>query len=458
MRIRTTLLAILAVALCLPAFAQKQAPPAPGTPKNFSLPEIRKFTLDNGLEVRMIHYGTIPKVSMLLAVDAGNANEAADQVWLADLLGKLMDEGTTTRSAEQVALEAARMGGSLETSVSATFTGIRADALSEFTPDMVRLVGDIVRNPLLPEAELPRLKADLQRQLSISKSQQQSLANEKFLATLYPNQSFGRVYPTPEMIGNFTLAQVRDFYGRNFGAANSRFYIAGVFDDAATEAAIRTAFGAWPAGKKLAPVVAAGKSGRTVEVVDRPGAVQSTIYIGLPAADPSSADWLPLQVTNAILGGSFGSRITSNIREQKGYTYSPRAVVTPFVHASHWAEIADVTTNVTGPALKEIIYEITRLRNEPPSEAELAGIKNYLAGTFVLQNSSRAGIINLLRFVDQQGLSDEYLKTYVQRIYSMTPADVQQIAKKYFDPEAMAIVVAGDVAQIKDQLTPYGLK
>lgn len=458
MRTRTTLLAILAVALCLPAFAQKQAPPAPGTPKNFSLPEIRKFTLDNGLEVRMIHYGTVPKVSMMLTVEGGNSSEAADQVWLADLVGNLMDEGTTSRSAEQVALEAARMGGSLETSVASTFTSVRADALSEFTPDMVRLVGDVARNPLLPESELPRLKADLQRELSIAKSQQQSLANEKFLATLYPNQPFGRLYPTPEMINGFTPAQVRDFYQKNFGAANSRFYIAGMFDDAATEAAIRAAFGTWPAGTKAAPVMASGKSGRTVQVIDRPGAVQSTIYIGLPVVDPSSADWIPLQVTNAILGGSFGSRITSNIREQKGYTYSPHAVVTPFIHASHWAEIADVTTNVTGPALKEILYEITRLRNEPPTAAELTGIQNYLAGTFVLQNSSRAGIINLLRFVDQQGLSDEYLKTYVQRIYAMAPADVQNIAQKYFNPDAMTIVVAGDVAQIKDQLTPYGMK
>jgi len=163
-----------------------------------------------------------------------------------------------------------------------------------------------------------------------------------------------------------------------------------------------------------------------------------------------------LQVTNALLGGSFASRITSNIREDKGYTYSPYSTVSARYRDAYWAEIAAVTTSVTGPAIQEIFNEIERLRAEPPSPDELEGIQNYLAGTFVLQNSSRSGIIGQLAFLDLHGLDDDYLGTYVQRVYAVTPEEVQRIAQTYLNPEDMVIVIAGDVAQIRDQVDDFG--
>jgi predicted Zn-dependent peptidase len=184
--------------------------------------------------------------------------------------------------------------------------------------------------------------------------------------------------------------------------------------------------------------------------------VQSTLYIGLPVIDPSHPEYLPLTVMNALLGGSFGSRITSNIREQKGYTYSPQGIITTRLGSGVWTEIADVTTNVTGPSIKEIIGEIDRLRTEPPTAAELQGIQNYLAGTFVLRNSSRAGIANQLSTLDLYGLREDYLRTYVQRVYALTPADIQRLTQTYIDPSKLAIVVVGDPAVVREQIRTYG--
>ena len=184
--------------------------------------------------------------------------------------------------------------------------------------------------------------------------------------------------------------------------------------------------------------------------------MQSTIYVGLPTVDPSSPDYVPLTVANALLGGAFASRITSNIREQKGYTYSPFSTVSSRYHDAYWVEVADVTTNVTGASLKEIFGEIDRLRREPPSAQELRGIQNYLAGTFVLRNSSRAGIINQLAFVRLQGLGDSYLTNFVKNVYAVTPAEVQRIAEKYLLPDRMTIVVAGDRKVVSEELKPYG--
>ena len=451
--------AALALTVLLSAgavLAQKQTPPPPGPPKDFAAPAAAKFRLDNGLEVTLVPYGTVPKVRVELAVLAGNAYDGAKQVSLADLTGSLMREGTTTKTATQISQAAARMGGSLDVEVSVNAAEISGDVLSESGPEMVRLVADVVRNPKFPESELPRLKADSLRQLSITRSQPQQMALEKFRGTLYPDHPYGRIFPTPEMVQGFTLADVRSFYDANYGASRAHLYVAGKFDRSAMEAAIREAFGGWKAGKPSALAAPKPKSARAIYLVDRPGAVQSTILLGMPVPDPSNPDYVPLSVVNTLLGGYFSSRITANLRENKGYTYSPSSQLSTRYRDAYWAEAADVTTNVTGPSLKEIFYEIDRLQAEPPSAAELKATQNYIAGVFVLQNSSRSGIINVLELVDLHGLPADYLKTFLKRVYAVTPQDVQRLAQKYIQDDKATIVVVGDRKVIEEQIKPYG--
>jgi zinc protease len=222
------------------------------------------------------------------------------------------------------------------------------------------------------------------------------------------------------------------------------------------EAAIRQAFGDWQPGTAPSFTAPTPKTARVIHLVDRPGAVQSTIYLGLPVVDPSHPDYVALRVTDALLGGFFNSRITSNIREQKGYTYSPFSTISTFLKNAYWAEIADVTTNVTGPSLKEIFSEIDRLQLEAPSAAELQTVQNYLAGIFVLQNSSRNGIITQLQFTELHGLGENYLRDLVRKIYAVTPADVQRIAREYLKDDTMTIVIAGDRRAIEEQIKTYG--
>ena len=446
-------LPLLAIATAL--FAQKQAPPEPGKPKGFAVPAPRKFTLDNGLAVTLVPYGTLPKVTVRLAVRTGNIDEKPGEAWLADLMGDLLAQGTETKTATQIAETTARMGGSLTISVAPDRTDIGADVLSESGPQMASLIADVVRHPKFPESELARLKGDRVRQLSIAKSQPQQMALERFRALLYPDHPYGRIFPSEETLKGFTIEAVRAFHDANFGAARSHVYAAGRFDGEAMEAAIRKAFAGWKRGAAPTVNVAKGRSERRLELVDRPGAVQSTIYLGMPVADPSSADWVALSVMNSLLGGSFASRITSNIREQKGYTYSPNSQVSARYRDAYWVETADVTTKDTGASLKEIVAEIKRLQGEAPPEKELKGIQNYLAGTFVLGNSSRAGIIGQLEFVDLNGLPEDYLNTYVSRVYAVTPRQVQEMAAKYIQDGKATIVVVGDKKVIAEQVAPY---
>lgn len=456
MKIRIASVFIALSLAVLPASAQKQQPPAPGTPRPFSLPQVQKYSLSNGTDVRLVQYGNIPKVSVRLVVQTGNIDETANEIWLADLLGELLQQGTSTRSAQDLALMAARMGGSLDVGVGINQVTIGGDVLSEFGAEMVGLVGDVATNPAFPASELPRLKNDMLRRLSIARSQPQQLAVEKFRQMIYPGHGYGRVFPTEASVNSYTLEQAQEFYTRNFGAARSTIYVVGRFDDAAVRSAIETAFAGWRQGNAPSTVTVTPKSERAIYLVDRPGAVQSTILMGIPVITPADPDYIPLTVANTLLGGYFSSRVTSNIREAKGYTYSPFSQISTRLGSAYYAQAADVTTAVTGESLKEIFFEIDRLQKEPPTDQELQAVKNYIAGTFVLQNSSRGGIIGQLSFLDLHGLTDHYLRNYVQSVTSLTPADIQRMAAQYVDARNMTIVVVGDRATILEQITPYG--
>jgi predicted Zn-dependent peptidase len=451
-----TIFALLFALPLLAAESPREAPPEPAPAKEFKLPQARKLTLDNGLQVTLVQYGTVPKALVALSVRAGNADESKDQVWLADLTGDMLVEGTKSRTAGQIAEQVALMGGSLDVRVSPDTTELASDVFSESAADAVRLVADVAQNPTFPEQDFARRRADSVRQLAIARAQPRQLAQEKFLAALYPDHPYGRLFPPQQQLEAYTAAEARAFHKAHFGAARSHLYVVGKFDEKHVEAAVREGFAGWKRGSPPPERPVAPRARRAVYLVDRPGAVQSTLYLGLPVIDPSHPDYVKLLVTNALLGGSFGSRITANIRENKGYTYSPASTVSTRRRDAYWAEIADVTTKDTGASLKEIFAEIARLQKEAPGEAELRGIQRYLAGTFVLRNSNRRGIVDQLRFVDLNGLPDEYLTNFVQNVFAVTPKDVQQVAERYIQDGRAAIVVVGDAKVVRAQVEPYG--
>lgn len=434
---------------------QKETPPPGGEPKDFSLPEKQSFALENGLQTTLVAFGTLPKATVSVVVRAGNLNEGG-RTWLADLAGDFLLEGTASRSAAEIAREAAAMGGQVSVEVGADRTIVESDVLAEYAPEMARLLADIVRNATYPASELERLKRDRQRQLSIAETQPQQMALAAFRNALYGDHPYGNVLPTAEQLAAYTLEDVRGYYEQNFGARRTHVYVAGRFDRQATEAAIREAWGDWAAGPEILVDVPEPAEGKVaVDVIDRPGASQSNLYIGLPVPDPSSPDWIPLQVTNTLLGGFFSSRIISNIREDKGYSYSPFSTLSTRYRDAYWAEVAAVTTEVTGPAISEIMGEVDRLQSEAPPAEELDGVKNYTAGTFVLQNSTRGGIINLLAWQELHDLPDSYLTDYVSNVFAVTPEEVSETAEVYLREEDMTVVVVGDRGQIAEQVAPW---
>jgi predicted Zn-dependent peptidase len=449
-------LAVAVLTSTSPLSAEKQTPPPGGEPKGFELPAKTDFELENGLKATMVPYGALPKVTVRIVVRVGNLNEAADEIWLSDLANRMLSEGTTSRSATELAAAVASMGGELEINTGLDTTFIQSDVLSEFAADLIEVLTDVVRNPALPEAEVARLQGDMVRELTIAKSRPQTLADERFYARLYGDHPYGRLFPSEEMLRGYGIERIREFHQTNFGARRSHVYVVGRFDPAGVEQAIRDNLGDWQPGPEPLINPPTMQSSRAVHLIDRPDAPQSTLRIGLPVIDPSHDDYMPLVVTNTLLGGYFSSRVTTNIREEKGYTYSPYSAVSVRYGAAHWVQNADVATEVTGASLTEIFKEIDGLRAAAPASAELAAVQNYRAGIFVLQNSIRGGIINQLSFVDLHRLDPSYLTNYVENVYAVTPDKVREIADKYFRSDEMTIVVVGDRARVSSQVATFG--
>jgi len=428
-----------------------ETPPAGGPARDFTLPAKHVIKLDNGLSAIFVQYGTVPKVLVNVRVAAGEVDEGG-RTWLSDLLGEMLKEGTTRRDAAQVARDAAGMGGDVSVSAGEDATSASIDVLSDFAAPAVSLLAEIVTSPALPASQFERVRGNAQRALSVSRAQAQSQAAEAFLGMLYPDQAYGRVFPTDAQLAGYTLQEVKDFYAAQFGARRTLVTVVGRFDEAAVEKALRDAFGAWAPGPAPAELHVKTSAGRQVKVIDRPGAPQSTLYLGLPVPGPANDDFVRLSTTQVLLGGFFSSRITANIREDKGYTYSPRSRLTSYVGASHWVETADVTTEHTGAALHEIFREIERLRKEAPPDAELARVKSYLTGNFILQNASRGGITSQLLFLAAHDLPDSYLTGFVSSVQAITPDQVRDMADKYLRPADMTLAVVGDVSKIRSQL------
>lgn len=446
-----TAFAFAASAFLAPATAQeKEQPPVGGEPRGFSLPSIETYSLSNGVDVTLVPYGRAPKVAIRAVVRVGNLNDG-DTPWIADLTAQMMGEGAAGRSAPVLALEAARMGGDLNIGVGLDETFVTMDVLSESAPDAIGLIADVVQRPDLPESEFARIQQNLLRNISVAGTRPSTIAQNGFMKSIYPGHPYSSaVLPEAEDFAALTLDQVRTFHQQNFGGERTHIYVVGQFNRRKVRSAIRTAFRKWDAGPAPLVLVPEMPTAPEVKFIDRPGAVQSTIRLGkrVPALDDS----VELEAADTILGGYFSSRITRNIREDKGYTYSPNSAVSVEYKSAYWRQNADITSESTGPALAEIVKEIRGLQNAPPPAEELQGIKNYMNGIFVIRLASRGGMAGQLSYVNLHELGVDYLENYVSTVQELTAETVQAAAKDHLSIDEMSLTVVGDQASVRSQI------
>jgi len=446
---------LVAALVCMFAFATlgeaRESPPSAGEPREFKLPAKETLRLNNGLSMTFIDYGSVPKTTILAVVRTGNIDEG-ESTWLADVAVEMLKEGTQTRGAADIAYAAAGMGGDLSVGVAAEQTTVGISVLSDRAVAAVDLLADVLRNPRFPESELPRVIANFERSLAVARSDPLSLADEALAKLVFGEHPFGRMLPREGQLAGYDIAALRGFYERNFGAQRTHVYVAGRYDRAKLEAVLRSEFGDWQEGPPPTELPARAAETLQLALIDSPGAPQSSVRIAVPVPYPAHALYFPTTLMNSLLGGTFGSRITSNIREDKGYSYSPGSSISARRGGALWIMRAEVTAPHTAAAIAEIFREIERLHQEVPPAAELQPVKAYRSGLFVISNSSPNGVLGQLAFMDLHGLPDDFLTHWVANIHAVTPVQVSEMARQFIRPERMTVVVAGDLAKIGESV------
>jgi len=446
------------VALCLVAsVASAQDRPAVGPERPFQLaPRVEK-TLPNGLRVIVTRQTAIPKVSITLTVLSGYSSDPADLTGLASMTADLIQEGTKSKNSRQIRRDVFGMGGSLSAAASQDFTSVSVRGLSEFAPRLIDLVADVAMNPTIPEDELAILKQQHLQSVAQQKASPQFLSNRTFRAQLFGDHPYARTSETEASLKAMDRAKLVAFHRDHYRPNNAFLLIVGAIDPDATFAAVEKAFSGWTRGDVASPAYAAppALNGRHLYFVQRPNSIQSSISIGNMAVKRSDTRWYELTVANTIYGGAFNSRIVRNIREEKGYTYSPQSALTGFSNAGFYRFAADVRNEVTGPTLTEVFKEIDKLRAEGSDGPELQGAKSYLRGIFPIQTASQTGLSATLNNVYVFGLPKDYPETFRAKVAAVTPDQVKRAATTLLGSENSVVVVVGDYAKVKDQLASY---
>ncbi len=446
----------LALALTVTsAFAQER--PAVGPERPFQLaPRVEK-TLPNGLRVIVTRQTAIPKVSITLTVLSGYSSDPADLTGLASMTADLIQEGTKTRSSRQIRREIFGMGGSLSAAASQDYTSVQVRGLSEFAPRLMELTADVAMNPTIPEDEIAILKQQHLQSVSQQKASPQFLANRTFRTALFGQHPYARTSETEASVKAMDRAKLAAFHRDHYRPNNAFLLIVGAIDPDAMIAAAEKAFGGWARGEVAAPAYPAppALSGRHVYFVQRPNSIQSSIAVGNIAIKRGDPRWYELTLANTIYGGAFNSRIVRNIREEKGYTYSPQSAMTGFGDAGFYRFSADVRNEVTGPTLSEVFKEIDKMRAEGSNGAELQGAKAYLRGIFPIQTATQTGLSATLNNVYVFGLPKDYPETFRAKIAAVTPEQVKNGAATLLGSENSVIAIVGDWAKVKDQLAAY---
>jgi zinc protease len=421
-------------------------------------PKRTKGRLSNGLEVILAESHTIPKFHGELFFRSGNAAVADRAPGLAEMTATVVRTGTARRPSRQIEEDLRRIGADLSSAAGMDTSAISFAGLSEFSEPLLSLVNELAREAAFPEAEFERERRQKLEEVKLERTQPGFLAGERLRKVLFGAHPYAQVSPSEQQVAAYKREDLQMVYRESYTPGNGLLVLVGDFEPPAVLQNIEKVFGAW-SGKKPESRMAAAPAnprGRRVYLVHVPGAVQAQIVAGCHAITRKHPDWVKLGLTNSLYGGAFNSRLVMNIREDKGYTYSPRSGVSALRQHGYFSVSAAVRNDVVAASLTEIFYEMDKLRSLPVPEAELADAQNYLSGVFSMGLATQDGLLSQFSNVALNELPDDYLETYRQKVRALTPDDLLATARKYLDSANMQIVVVGDRAQIESQAALFG--
>jgi predicted Zn-dependent peptidase len=467
--------AVLAMAVAVgtqpPAGGPQQAPPTGGlvikgkAPVSndvlkVKLPRPQEADLPNGLHLMVLEDHRLPRITFqMILAGAGGYYDPAVMSGLSIYTAQMMREGTKTRSSQQISQELETMAASLNvtSAISSPNANVAGSSLTENFPKLFDLTADVLLNPSFPADEWDRLRTRARAGLIQQRTQPGFLANEMFSKVVYGDHPAGRVSPTPETLDAITRDAMIEFHKTRFAPDHGLIAFAGDITLAEARALLQTRLAGWKKTGVPKPAVTDPPSGSAGKVllVARPKSVQTSLVVGGPSMKRTDADYVPLTLANRILGGP-AARLFRHLREEKGYTYGVGSNFSATQYRGAWQASTDVRTEVTEPALNDLLADIGEMRTKPVPDNELMDAKRAIVANFALSLENPQQMLGYYVQNWMYGLPADYWDTYPSKINAVTAAQVQAAATKYWNPAKLQIVAVGDAGKVTDILKKKG--
>jgi len=458
--------AVLGAGAGAPAYARqapdRSKPPALGAPRDLKLPPIVKATLSNGLPVWIVEQHEVPVASVSLLVKSGGTADPAGKYGLASLTAAMLDEGAGTRDALALADAIDYLGASIGTGA-----GFDSSSVSLYTPvarldEALAIMADIAIRPAFPDNELERLRKERLTSLLQIRDNPPAIGSVAFPRLVYgETHRYGTgLAGTTTSVTALTGADLKAFHAAQYHPANAHLIVVGDVQPKAALDMLEKSFGSWKAAPGAVaaprPLTAPEARPRTVFLIDKPGAAQSIIRIGWSGVPRSTPDYYAIQVLNTILGGSFTSRLNTNLRETHGYAYGAGSSFDMRLNAGPFVASANVQTDKTSESLIEFFKELTAIAR-PIAAGELEKAKNYLALGYPSDFETTQDVASKLSELVIYNLPESTFNEYVSKVQAVTAADVERVAKKYVTPDRFAVIVVGDLKTIEADVRKLNL-
>jgi zinc protease len=431
--------------------AWRKDAPKPGQASPIQLPMPSSFQLANGLTVFLNARPGLPVVSANLVVKTGSGANPPNKPGLANFTAAMLDQGTTSRSALQIADQVAQLGASLRTTSTMDSTQTRGTSLRRNFEGLLELMADVNRHPAFPAQEIERQRASRLGSLAQQREAPGAVANVAMFAALYgPSHPYGYTELGTEASNKaMTKDDLQAFWSQNFAPNNAALIVSGQITEAELRPLVEKAFGDWARGNPSSPAMGnPSTTAARLVIVDKPGSAQTELRVSMIGVPRSTPDYEALRVMNEELGGLFSSRINLNLREEHGYTYGASSQFVFRRSAGPFLVGAGVRTDVTAPAVTEILKEIRRIRDTPMKDDELAMAKDSLTRSMPsdFQTSDDVTATTAAIYVYDLGL--DYFSKYRSRLNAVTTEQAKAAAEKYLAPDKLVVVAVGDRSKI----------
>ncbi|HEV7208489.1 MAG TPA: pitrilysin family protein [Mycobacteriales bacterium] len=426
--------------------------PELGAPARIKAPSVATRTLPNGLRLAAVRRPGVPLVEVRLRLPF--AGTAPSHLARTSLLTETLFAGTERHDARSLAEIIQALGGALSAGADADRLAVTGSALASNLRPLLDLLAQVLTGATYPAQEVAGERDRIAEEIAIARTTPSTLAGEAVSRRMFGGHAYGRDLPTVEEIRSVTAATLRSLHAHRVAPTGALLVMVGDVAPARALDAAEAALGGWSAlGRKPVelPAVPAFVPGG-IALVDRPGSVQTSIRICAPGPRRTDDDYAALMLANTVFAGYFSSRLVANIREDKGYTYSPHAGVSHARLASMLTVDADVATDVTAPALVETRYEMARVAALPITQPELDAARRYLVGTLALATSSQAGLASTLTTLLEDGVDGGWLKTYPALLATVDLDAAYRAARRWLAPARTATVLVGDASVIGESV------